>query len=107
MSAQKYEYKQINVTELLLNPDNPRFDPVKHQTETICAMIDDQKEKLSTLAEHIIDNGLNPTDIILVRPHQGQWLVLEGNRRVTALKLVNEPGLIPTQYAKLKRIFKS
>lgn len=105
MSAQKYEYKQINVTELLLNPDNPRFDPVKHQTETISAMIDDQKEKLSTLAEHIIDNGLNPTDIILVRPHQGQWLVLEGNRRVTALKLVNEPGLIPTQYAKLKRDF--
>lgn len=91
MGVQKYEYKQINVTELLLNPENPQFNPVKHQTEAISAMVEDQKEKLSTLAEHIIDNGLNPTDIILVRPFQKQWLVLEGNRRVTALKLVNEP----------------
>ena len=105
MGVQKYEYKQINVTELLLNPENPRFNPVKHQTETISAMVEDQKEKLSTLAEHIIDNGLNPTDIILVRPFQKQWLVLEGNRRVTALKLVNEPDLVPSQYAKLKRDF--
>ena len=105
MGVQKYEYKQINVTELLLNPENPRFNPVKHQTETLSAMVEDQKEKLSTLAEHIIDNGLNPTDIILVRPFQKQWLVLEGNRRVTALKLVNEPDLVPSQYAKLKRDF--
>lgn len=105
MSVQKYEYKQVNVTELLLNPENPRFDPVKHQTETISAMVKDQKEKLSTLAKHIINNGLNPTDIILVRPYQNQWLVLEGNRRVTALKLVNEPDLVPSQYAKLKRDF--
>lgn len=50
MGVQKYEYKQINVTELLLNPENPRFNPVKHQTETISAMVEDQKEKLSTLA---------------------------------------------------------
>lgn len=105
MSAQKYEYKPINVTELLLNPENPRFNPVEHQTETISAMVEDQKEKLSTLAEHIIYNGLNPTDIILVRPYQNQWLVLEGNRRITALKLVNEPDLVPSQYAKLKRDF--
>ncbi len=105
MGTQKYEYRQINVTDLLLNPSNPRFNPVKHQTETISAMIEDQKDKLATLAEHIMDNGLNPTDIILISPHQRQWLVLEGNRRVTALKLVNEPDLIPDQFAKLKRDF--
>lgn len=68
-------------------------------------MIEDQQNKLVTLAEHILENGLNPTDIILVCPHQNQWLVLEGNRRVTALKLVNEPDLVPAQFAKLKRDF--
>lgn len=105
MAGQKYEYKQVKIADLLLNTSNPRFNPVKHQTETIQAMVEDQQGKLSTLAEHIIENGLNPTDIILVRPQGKQWLVLEGNRRVTALKLVNEPDLVPSQYAKLKRDF--
>lgn len=105
MAGQKYEYKQVKIADLLLNTSNPRFNPVKHQTETILAMVEDQQGKLVTLAAHIIENGLNPTDIILVRPHKKQWLVLEGNRRVTALKLANEPDLVPTQYPKLKKDF--
>ena len=105
MVKQKHVYRQIRITDLLLNPSNPRFNPVQHQKETILSMIEDQQNKLVTLAEHILENGLNPTDIILVCPHQNQWLVLEGNRRVTALKLVNEPDLVPAQFAKLKRDF--
>ena len=105
MAGQKYDYKQVRITDLLLNTSNPRFNPVKHQTETIQAMVEDQQGKLVTLAEHIIENGLNPTDIILVRPQGKQWLVLEGNRRVTALKLANEPDLVPSKFAKLKRDF--
>lgn len=105
MARPKYEYKQVKIADLLLNPSNPRFNPVKHQTETILAMVEDQQSKLVALAEHIIDNGLNPTDIILVRPYKKQWLVLEGNRRVTALKLANEPELVPAQYSKLKKDF--
>ena len=31
--------------------------------------------------------------------------MLEGNRRITALKLVNEPNLVPKQYSKLKKEF--
>lgn len=105
MDKQKHEYRQIRITDLLLNPSNPRFNPVQHQKETILSMIEDQQGKLIALAEHILENGLNPTDIILVCPNQNQWLVLEGNRRVTALKLVNEPDLVPTQFGKLKRDF--
>ena len=105
MSEIKYEYKQLNITELLLNPMNPRFDPVKHQTEVIAAMIEDQQDKLLSLAKHISDFGLNPTDIILIQSLGSQWLVREGNRRITALKLMNEPDLIPDGYPKLKREF--
>ena len=105
MSRQNYEYKQLKITELLLNPENPRFNPVKHQTETILAMIEDQQSKLVTLAEHILENGLNPTDIVLIEPHEKQWLVLEGNRRITALKLMNTPELISDSYPKIKREF--
>lgn len=101
----KYEYKQLRVTDLLLNVENPRFDPVEHQTQAIQSMIDDQGEKLIELAKHIAKNGLNPMEIILVQPSGKQWLVREGNRRVTALKLLNEPELIPDSKQKYKHTF--
>lgn len=103
-------YKNINITNLLLNPSNPRFNPVEHQAEAIDAMIRDQQHqhqqnKLVVLAKHIILYGLNPSDLILVKPYNKQWVVCEGNRRVTALKLVNEPSLISSDFPKLKKEF--
>lgn len=101
----KYEYKQLRVTDLLLNTQNPRFDPVQHQAQAIHAMIEDQGDKLTALAKHIASNGFSPMEIVLVQPIGTQWLVREGNRRVTALKLINEPELIPDSYIKMKREF--
>lgn len=98
-------YKSINITNLLLNPSNPRFNPVEHQAEAIGAMVLDQQDKLLVLAKHIILHGLNPSDLILVKPHNKQWIVCEGNRRVTALKLVNEPSLISSDFPKLRKDF--
>ena len=52
MSKRKHEYKQIKITDLLLNPSNPRLNPVQHQVESIEAMVEDQGEKLIELAKH-------------------------------------------------------
>ena len=102
------ETKQFSITQLLLNSTNPRFDPVQHQTETIEAMIEDQGDKLIVLAKHIVANGLNPTDLIMVQSiGKNQWVVREGNRRITALKILNQPDLIPDIYSKIKRDFQS
>lgn len=98
-------YLRLNITNLLLNPSNPRFDPVKYQSEAIEAMIRDQQDKLVALAKHIYLHGLNPSDIILVKPYKNQWIVCEGNRRVTALKLLNEPSLVPSDLQKLRKSF--
>ena len=100
--------KQFTITQLLLNSTNPRFDTVQHQTETIEAMIEDQGDKLIVLAKHIVANGLNPTDLIMVQPKdENQWIVREGNRRITALKILNQPDLIPDTYSKIKRDFQN
>ncbi len=98
-------YKSINITNLLLNPSNPRFNPVEHQLEAIDAMVRGQQDKLVTLGKHITLYGLNPSDIVLVKPHNKQWVVREGNRRITTLKLINEPDLIPSDFPKLKKEF--
>lgn len=109
MNNPKYDYKLLKITELLLNSSNPRFNPVEQQTEAITAMIGDQQEKLVSLAQSILQFGLNPTDLILVEslePYGKQWLVREGNRRITAMKLLNEPELIPNDFPKIKKEFK-
>lgn len=99
------EYKNINITNLLLNPINPRHNAVEHQIESIYAMVKDQEEKLVVLARHIVENGLNPTEFILVKFDNNQWIVREGNRRITVLKLLNEPSLTPPEFPKIKKEF--
>ena len=101
-------YRKMTIANLLLNPDNPRFDPVEHQLEAISAMVSDQQGKLVALAQHIAKHGLNPTAPVLVKPYDNndkQWVVREGNRRITALKLMNEPSLVPSDFPKLKKEF--
>ena len=73
-------------------------------------MIADQKGKLVVLAKDIFENGLSPTDLIMVvRMTEGknQYKVLEGNRRVTCLKLIDNPNFIPGEYASIRRQFQS
>jgi hypothetical protein len=106
MNNESYVYQNIKISDMFLNPENPRFDPVKHQTEAIKSMLEDQKNKLITLAKHIIEFGVNPTDITIIKPFNEKWLVLEGNRRVTVLKLLHNPELIPNEYRRIKTEFK-
>jgi hypothetical protein len=59
-------------------------------------MIDDQGDKLIRLAKDIIESGINPSDLPIVIPHESEknnYIVVEGNRRVTTLKLLFEPQL--------------
>lgn len=91
--------KEINIEDLHINTDNFRFEPVESQKDAIAKMLEDQGEKLVNLAKHILENGLNPTDKIVVSPShhdRTKFNVLEGNRRVIVLKLINNPNIIDT-----------
>lgn len=84
--------KTIKLTNLLVSVENPRFEMVTSQREAIYMMVVDQGEKLIRLAKDIIDSDLNPTDPIYVTPSGStRYTVLEGNRRVTILKILNSP----------------
>jgi hypothetical protein len=102
--------KKIKATDLLINTENYRFDPVASQKEAIDQMVEDQTNKLFILAEHIVKNGLNPNDRIQVvaSGHESaKYNVVEGNRRVVVVKLILNPDLIDqSKYAALKKKFK-
>lgn len=99
----------IDISDLNINIENPRFEMVGNQREAIKTMIEDQGDKLSKLADDITNEGLNPGDPIFIVKHEkqeNQYNVLEGNRRVTALKLLENPDLIPEKNKSLLNKFK-
>lgn len=84
--------KTIPITKLLVNPENPRFEPVKSQTDAIDLMITKAGTNVFNLAKDIAQHGLNPSKSLMVVPAEdGHFLPLEGNRRVVALKLLHNP----------------
>lgn len=85
-----YRFLRIGVNKLIVNKDNPRFSSVEEEYDAIKAIILNQQEKLLNLIEDILENGLNPSELIIVVEDKSGYVVLEGNRRITALKLIND-----------------
>jgi hypothetical protein len=90
--------KSIHVVDLLIDTRNPRLeDELLNQREAIQAVAEVQKEKLVKLAEDIVEHGINPSDSPIVIPapeDQGRYIVLEGNRRLSALKALENPDIL-------------
>jgi hypothetical protein len=84
---------RIALTDLMLDLGNPRHATVRGQRDAIQALLEDS-EKLLALAKDIAEHGLNPLDVFLVAPGRADlFTVLEGNRRIAALKLLSHPEL--------------
>lgn len=103
--------KQIRVADLLLDTSNYRTGKQDDQRAAIGALIEEQKSKLVKLAQDIIENGLSPLETILVTPSPDdnkRFIVIEGNRRVASMKLVNQPDLAAetTWHNAFKRLHK-
>lgn len=101
------ELKSIKITNLFLDVENYRFEKQNSQLEAIVQMISDAKDKLYNLAEDILNVGLNPVDIPLVikGSEENQYIVVEGNRRLTSLKVLCNPDLIPDEFSSLRKKF--
>lgn len=86
---------KMNVSDILLNTNNHRYIPgtLHNQQECIKAVLSDNKARIIVLAEDIAKYGLSFDPIIVFKLDDNSWTVLEGNRRVTALKLLNDPSL--------------
>lgn len=85
--------KRIPITKIQLDILNPRHDTNLDTQEKIIAHLID-KENIKNLAKDIAINGLSPIDTLAViedENNAGKYFVVEGNRRVCALTLLNSP----------------
>jgi hypothetical protein len=89
----KHDEKILKVTDIHLDQENPRFPPVNSQREAIDAMLTDQGEKIATLALDIYQNGLNPSVKLILFKEGKHFVDGDGNRRLTALKILETPSL--------------
>lgn len=84
----------VPVVDIYLDSENPRHEPIENLQEIIAYLVSD--EKVVNLAKDISQIGLNPLDSIAVmKTDKGHYIALEGNRRLCALKLLNDPKLAP------------
>lgn len=102
------------LSELNLDQKNIRTGDQPDQRAALHALIADQKQKLVNLALDIMEMGrLSPGEPLWVTAdpdNTGKHIVLEGNRRVAALKLMENPRLadgteVAAAFAKLATEF--
>lgn len=90
--------KLIQLSQLLVDIDNPRIaDVLENQSDAIREIALGQGKKLLRLATDILEHGTNPAELLIVIPSErerGHYVVLEGNRRLTALKAMEYPELV-------------
>jgi hypothetical protein len=92
-----HTHKKISIANLAVNIENPRYEMVGSQHDAIILMLKNQKRKIFNLATDIVAYGLNPSELSIVAPHEKErncFNVLEGNRRIVALKLLHNPDIV-------------
>lgn len=98
MKVFSMQKKIIKIEKLLVNPENPRFEPVDNQAEALELMLSKAGNEVINLARDISHNGLNPSKRLMVIPVKGnKYLPLEGNRRIVAVKILFNPRLVKNE----------
>jgi len=88
---------ELSIDDLLLDPDNPRIGSVDSQAEALEAIVRLDANHFRTMMRSIVDHGLDPGDslYIIKEAEEGQgYTVVDGNRRLAALKALHEPAVL-------------
>jgi hypothetical protein len=97
--------KDNNVKKLIVNPENYRFDPVDNQEEAIDLMLEEKGTEIVNLAKHIFEHGLDlAKDSRVIEIKKDLFLILDGNRRATAIKCLQNSAIVKSDFLRAKFI---
>lgn len=103
--SDRLEAAEVPIEKLMLDPNNPRLFEDRGTTSVVpddkisrgdaqssyLEQLKSEKYGIRTLKQSILEVGYLPMDRIVVRPlPDGNFLVIEGNRRIAALKWLAE-----------------
>ena len=102
----KWKEKNVNVTMLKLDNKNPRFANIQReitQNDLINEMI--VNYKVYDLAKSIAEDGFFPDKNLICLVENTNYVVVEGNRRLAALKALLTPEIVIEKfYKRFKRL---
>lgn len=89
-------FRDIPINQLQVNPANDRHGERRDESAAIAELFGLHDPRMRGLAQDICSKG-RIFDPPLVMLHDGQYVVFDGNRRVTCLKLISDPRLAPDE----------
>lgn len=90
--------KNISISRLHLDLHNPRLGhhTVVSEDEALARLLQEFGSEIFYLAKSIASKGLDPTQMWAVVKENNKFVVLEGNRRLAACRLLADPHKAPT-----------
>jgi len=92
--------EDVPLRSIFLTPTNPRHEPVETEQDAIAWLC--EQEDVLPLARDIVRYGLSPLErfaltVIAQEAGSATYYVQEGNRRICALKLLDDPDRAPVK----------
>jgi phosphoglycolate phosphatase-like HAD superfamily hydrolase len=81
----------LPVSRLLIDRENFRLDGTANATQDDLLQVLDRDYQLKQIGESLADNGYFPQEPLVAIRRNSNFIVVEGNRRLAALKLLLEP----------------
>lgn len=105
--------QEISISKLHFHLSNPRCLFVETEEDALYELLLDQggdkrTNKMVPLAKSIAEKGWSPTELLIVSPSKTEedaYIVMEGNRRLAALKCLDQPDLLPSAFPHVKDEF--
>src|SRR6185369_12239331 len=95
---------EVSIDDLLLDHENPRLPTIVGRSQEEMITFIAENYSIEELMQSIGENGFFKGEPLIVCPHNNKYLVIEGNRRLTALKLLSDPYLMEKPTTSIKRI---
>lgn len=95
----RFTYQDIELEKLEFDEENYRIFFGKDQEDTLRLLVEKEEMRLVDMANDIATNGLSPIDITAVVKKEDSdiYTVIEGNRRLAAIRLLEDPSLTDNQ----------
>jgi hypothetical protein len=88
-------YRKLPLASLVVNPANDRHGELENETAAIAQLFAAQEPHMRSLARDLVKTG-EVFEPPLVFPDGDRFVVADGNRRTTCLKLLAQPRRAPT-----------
>ena len=104
---QQYDWpvKNVSLDEILLDANDIRLGVTGKATQSSLLADLFNYESAMKLVLNIAENGVFPDELPVVVEQDGKYIVIDGNRRIAALKALQNPNIAPASFVtKIKKL---